>query len=246
MFFLPTSLARHKYATWLLLALALAYTQPAFAQQKSAPPPAAGPLQLQPLYGGITPAQAAQVVGPAVLADVDRSFASRTEASQFFSQKGFEYLVENQPDTATVRFNLAWALNPQNPDPYRGLAVLLSQRDNTPPEVVERLLLQGLAVAPTNAPLLTDAATTTLSRYEKTKKKKDLTQARDYVQRALLADTASSAAWQTAAHVRYLQEDYAGAWQAIHKARNLNFAGLDFDLISQLVAKMPDPEGKIK
>ena len=225
-----------------LLALALAAP---VAAQKNAPPPA-GPAQLQPLYGGLTPAQAAQAVGPAVLADVDRSFASRTEASRFFSQKGFEYLLENQPDTAAVRFNLAWALNPQNPDPYRGLAVLLSQRDNTPPEAVERLLLQGLAVAPTNAPLLTDAATTTLGRYEKTKKKRDLTQARDYIQRALLADTANAATWQTAAHVRFLQEDYAGTWQAIHHARDLNFASLDFDLISQLVAKMPDPEGKIK
>ena len=99
-------------------------------------------------------------LGAAVLADIDRSFGSRAEASKFFSTKGFEYLIEHQPDTAAVRFNLAWVLDPLNADAYRGLAVIQSQRPDVAPDVVQRLLLQGLAVAPTNAPLLADAAVT--------------------------------------------------------------------------------------
>ncbi|RYY16450.1 MAG: hypothetical protein EOO36_11135, partial [Cytophagaceae bacterium] len=138
MSFWLTSLARRKRGALLLLALGLA-AQPALAQKKgkNAPATAAtGPQRLQPLYGGLTPAQAQQVVGAAVLADVDRSFASRPEASKFFSQKGYEYLQENQPDTATVRFNLAWALDPQNADAYRGLAVIQSQRPDAAPDAV--------------------------------------------------------------------------------------------------------------
>ncbi|MDO7884527.1 hypothetical protein [Hymenobacter cheonanensis] len=244
-----TFLARRERGALLLLALGLACTQPALAQKKgkSAPLPAAtGPQRLQPLYGGLTPAQAQQVVGPAVLADIDRSFPSRPEASKFFSNKGFEYLQENQPDTATVRFNLAWALNPQNPEPYRGLAVLLSRRPDASPEAIQALALQGLAVAPTNGPLLIDVANLTLARYEQSKKKKDLQQASDYTQRALLADSTNANAWQTQARIHYYQENYAEAWKDVRKGQNLSLTSLDFQFLTELMAKMPDPEGKFK
>ena len=201
--------------------------------------------RLLPLYGGLSPAQAQQAVGPAVLADIDRSFPSRAEASKFFSTKGYEYLLEKQPDTAAVRFNLAWVLDPKNPDAYRGLAVLLNQRQGAPTEV-QALLLQGLAVAPTDSHLLTDAATMTIDRFVQSKKKKDLTQAADYVQRALLADPNNADAWQTQARVRYYQEDYAGAWEAVHKGQNLNMTSLDFNFISDLKDKLPDPQGTFK
>lgn len=221
---------------------------PAHAQRNKKNAPAAattGPARLAPLYGGATPTQAQALVGPAVLADVDRSFPSRPEASQFFSTKGFQYLLENQPDTAIVRFNLAWVLDPKNPDPYRGLAVILNQRQ-APPAEVQGLLQQGLAVAPTNSNLLTDATTMVVERFLQTKKKKDLTEAAGYAQRAVLADANNANAWQAQARVRYYQEDYAGAWEAVHKAQNLNMSSLDFTFISDLKEKLPDPQGKFK
>jgi len=233
-----------------LFLLALGAAQPALAQKKKgkaeATPAATGPQRLQPLYGGVTPAQAQALVGATVLADIDRSFASRPEASKFFSQKGYEYLQENQPDTAAVRFNLAWALDPKNADTYRGLAVLISQRPGTSPEAIQALLSQALAVAPTDSRLLTDAATNTLSRYEQTKKKKDLTQAADFAQRALTADSTNANAWQTTARVKYFQEDYAGAWAAVHKGQSYSLSSLDFTFLTELMAKAPDPTGKFK
>ncbi|RYY20256.1 MAG: hypothetical protein EOO36_03785 [Cytophagaceae bacterium] len=201
--------------------------------------------RLLPLYGGASPAQAQQFVGAAVLADVDRSFTSRPEASKFFSTKGYQYLLEKQPDTAAVRFNLAWVLDPKNPDAYRGFAILLSQRQ-APASEVQALLLQGLTVAPTNAPLLTDAATTAVERYAQTKKKKDLTEAASYAQRALLADPTNADAWQVQARIRYEQEDYAGAWEAVHKGQNISMTSLDFNFISDLKEKLPDPQGTFK
>ena len=178
---------------------------------------------MQPLFGGLTAAQAQQAVGAAVLADVDRSFPSWPEASKFFSTKGFEYLQENQPDTAVVRLNLAWVLDPINPEPY-----------------------QGLAVAPTNPLLLTDAANTALARYEAGKKKKELQQASDYVQRALVADSTNANAWQTQARILYYQGKYPEAWQAVHKGQSLSLTSLDFQFLTELMAKQPDPEGKFK
>ncbi|MGI4739392.1 MAG: hypothetical protein ACRYG7_29865 [Janthinobacterium lividum] len=243
MFFWLTSRVRRGA---LLLLLGATLGLPAHAQKgrKGAPTPPSGPQRLQPLFGDASAAQAQQLVGATVLADVDRSFASRPEASKFFSKKGYEYLAENQPDTAIVRFNLAWVLDPANPEPYQGLAVVLSRRPDTTPEAVQQLVLRGLAVAPTNAPLLTDAANTMLGRYEQTKKKKDLTQANEYVQRALLADPNNASAWQSQARIRYFQEDYPAAWQAVHKGQNLSLTSLDFSFLTELMAKLPDPEGK--
>lgn len=244
MFFWLTPRVR-RGAFLVLLGATLGLPAQAQKSRKGAPtPPASGPRRLQPLFGGVSAAQAQQLVGPAVLADVDRSFASRPEASRFFSKKGYEYFNENQPDTAIVRFNLAWVLDPANPEPYQGLAVVLSRRPDTSPEAVQQLVLQGLAVAPTNAPLLIDAANTMLGRYEQTKKKKDLAQANEYVQRALLADPNNASAWQTQARIRYFQEDYPAAWQSVHKGQSLSLTSLDFAFLTELMAKLPDPEGK--
>ncbi|MBJ6144298.1 hypothetical protein [Hymenobacter sp. BT559] len=231
-----------------LTLLGTAACLPAHAQRnkKNAPAAAAtGPARLAPLYGGASPAQAQALVGAAVLADIDRSFPSRAEASKFFSTKGFQYMLENQPDTAAVRFNLAWVLDVKNPDPYHGFAALMSQRQ-VPPAEVQAILLQGLAVAPTNAGLLTDATTIAIERYLQTKKKKDLAEAASYAQRAVLADANNANAWQAQARVRYYQEDYAGAWEAVHKGQNLNLSSLDFTLISDLKEKLPDPQGKFR
>ena len=97
--------------------------------------------RLLPLFGGLTPAQAEQLVGKAFLADIERSFASRAEASRFFSTKGYEYLTENQADTAQYRFNLAWLLDQKNPEAYRGLGIIASQKAT--PEASIGLLTQG-------------------------------------------------------------------------------------------------------
>jgi Tfp pilus assembly protein PilF len=246
-FFRLTPRARRGAFLFLLGAVC---SLPAHAQKggkgKNTAPVATGPQRLQPLYGGLSPAQAQQLVGPAVLADVDRSFPSRPEASKFFSNKGFEYLQENQPDTAIVRFNLAWVLDPKNPETYRGLAVLLSRRPDTSPEAIQALVLQGLAVAPTNSLLLTDAANTALARYEQSKKKKDLQQANDYTQRALLADSTNANTWQTQARIHYYQENYAEAWKDVRKGQSLSLSSLDFQFLTELMAKLPDPEGKFK
>lgn len=232
----------------LLVLLGAALGLPAQAQKSRkgtpTPPAASGPPQLQPLYGGVSPAQAQQLVGAAVLADVDRNFASRPEASKFFSRKGFEYLNGNEPDTAVVRFNLAWVLDPTNSEPYQGLAVVLSRRPDANPDAVDKLVQQGLAVAPTNAALLTDAAASTLGRYEQNKKKKELQQASSYIERALLADSTNASAWQTQARVRYFQENYPAAWQAVHKGQSLSLSSLDFTFLGELMEKLPDPEGK--
>ncbi|UOQ73019.1 tetratricopeptide repeat protein [Hymenobacter cellulosilyticus] len=197
--------------------------------------------RLLPLFGGLSVEAAQQLVGSAFLADIDRNFASRTEASKFFSDKGYEYITENQADTALYRFNLAWLLDQKNADAYRGLGVIAS-RNPTPDESIS-LLLQGLTVAPTNSLMLSDLGTSYLIRYEQTKKKKDLDQAQQQLEKSIATDANNAYAWQQLARVHYLREDYAKAWEAVHKGQSLNVSSIDFDLISELSAKLPDPQG---
>ncbi|WP_324674588.1 hypothetical protein [Hymenobacter sp. GOD-10R] len=240
-----------KKLVWLAALLLLAAATPTQAQRKvkiKTKPGTAAPLdkasRLLPLFGGASAAQAEQVVGPAFLADVAKSFASRTEASKFFSDKGYEYLVENQPDTAVYRFNLAWLLDQKNADAYRGLGVIASQRANNDEAI--SLITQALAIEPTNAQLMADLGASYLIQYEKDKKKKSLSQAMDYLQKAIATDPKNAGSWQQLARGYYLQENFAKAWEAVHTGQNLNMTSLDFQLIGDLIAKMPDPEGKFK
>ncbi|GAB3829360.1 tetratricopeptide repeat protein [Hymenobacter jeollabukensis] len=230
-----------------LLTAGLLLTDPAQAQKVKAKGTAAdvpaAARRLLPLFGGLTPEAAQQLVGAAFLQSAEQSFASRTEASQFFANKAYEYLKEGQADTARYRFNLAWVLDPKNPAPYRGLGLLTAS--NSPDEALQ-LFSQGLALAPTDAQLLTDVGGVYLIRFEQTKKSKDLKTADDYLHRALAADANNAYAWQQLAWVQFKQENYPGAWESLHKARTLDFSSIDFELISQLKDKLPDPQGMFK
>lgn len=207
--------------------------------------PAPLPPRLRPLFGGITAAQATALLGAKRLDDVAVSFASRAEASAFFARKGFEYLAESKPDTATYRFNLAWLLNPQNADAYHGLGIIASRQPGAPDQALA-LLNQALVLAPTNVGVLTDLGASYLNRYAQTKKKKDLTTAAGYLQRATAADSGNAAAWQATARALYYQEQYPAAWEAVRKGQALNLSSLDFDFIAELLAKQPDPQGLFK
>ena len=241
--FIFTSLKSTAQRLAVLLVLAL----PGRAYAQSPAPAPAGPTantpRLQPLFGGLSVAQATQMLGEARLKAIAASFASPAEASDFFANKGFEYLSENQPDTAVFRFNLAWLLNPQNPDPNRGLGIVASRRAT--PDAAIALLSAGVALAPNNTLMLSDLGTTHLLRYRLSKKKKDLTLGLDLLQRATTLDATNAVAWQQLAHGLFYQEKYAEAWAAVHKSQAISFASTDFEFLGELLAKMPDPQGTI-
>ncbi|AII52211.1 tetratricopeptide repeat protein [Hymenobacter sp. APR13] len=238
-----------KYTVYAALGLLTLLAAPAHAQRKvkvkgDAAVALSAANRLQPLFGGATTAQAEALLGAGYVDKVAASFASREEASRFLSGKGYEYLSEGLADTAAFRFNLAWLLDAKNPDVYRGLGIVAS-RQPTPDQAIA-LLTQGLALAPTDALMLSDLGSSHLIRYEQTQKKKDLTTATDLLQRALAASPDNAIAWQQMARVHYLQQDYAKAWEAVHKGQALSMTSIDFDFLTELLAKMPDPQGKFK
>ncbi|QNH62518.1 hypothetical protein [Hymenobacter sediminicola] len=237
-----------KYPFFVALGFAGLLALPAQAQRKTKiktkDEAVTAASRLQPLFGGIAAAQAEGLLAPGYVEKVAASFSSRAEASRFFSSKGYEYISEGQADTAVTRFNLAWLLDAKNPEVYRGLGIVASK--NPAPDQAIDLLMKGLALAPENALMLSDLGSSYLIRYEQTKKKKDLTTGISYLQRALATDPNNAIAWQQMALAHYLQEDYTKAWEAVHKGQNINMTSIDFNFLSDLMAKMPDPEGKFK
>ncbi|WP_152560099.1 hypothetical protein [Hymenobacter sp. IS2118] len=243
-------------AAFTLLGLVMA--APAQAQRKKNPDsaanadgslaaagtPAARLARLQPLFGGLTPEQATQLFGAVQLKAIAASFASADEASTFFTTKGYEYLRENQPDTAAYRFNLAWLLNPQNAEAFRGLGILASSQPT--PDAAIDLLNKGFALSPDSTLLMSDLGTSYLMRYGQTKKKKDLKAGMDLLQRVTTLEPTNGTAWQQLARGLYYEEKYPEAWEAVHKGQAQSIGSLDFDLITDLLAKQPDPQGKFK
>ncbi|GAA4391654.1 hypothetical protein [Hymenobacter koreensis] len=236
-----------KYLLLLLLLPALA--APVAAQKVKTKTKGAGaelPLAARrqlPLFGGLTPEAAQQLMGAAFLKGIDQNFASRTEASQFFARKGYEYINEGQADTARYRFNLAWLLDPKNPEAYRGLGLLAS---STALDESIGLFERALAITPASSAYLADLGASYLLRYDQSKKSKDLKAAFEHLQKATTTDPTNAYAFQQLARAHYLQGNYALAWEAVHKGQNLNLTSVDFDFIADLVSKQPDPQGKFK
>lgn len=178
------------------------------------------------------------------LNECDQNFASRVEASQFFSSRGWEYVAEQQLDTAIYRFNLAWVLSDKNPDTYWGLGVVTYQQGKLPESI--RLLKKGLEVADTNAVLMTDLATVELKLYKEHPDAVLLTEAMTWLTKSLEYDSTNANAYMHLSWGNYIQRDYGKAWDYFHKARTIDRTSIDLPYLRDLLAKQPDPQGVFK
>ena len=197
-----------------------------------------------PLFGerSKTPRQIEDEIN--FLTDCDQNFSSRQEASRFFTARGWEYIAEARLDTAAYRFNLAFLADDKNPDVYWGLGVVSYQRGQLTEAV--RLLTRGVALADTNAVILTDLATVELEQYQAKADTASLTDAREHLQKALFLNPANAPAYAKLSIASYLQADYRTAWTYLHKAYRIDLAIIDLTYVQELLAKEPDPTGVFK
>ena len=203
-----------------------------------------GPVNILPLFGE-RPKSVAQIDEEIhFLNDCDRNFTTRTEASDFFAARGWDYIADGQLDTAAYRFNLSWLLNPKNTDVFWGLGVVSYQKNQLPTAI--RMLKKGLAVADSNTVLMTDLATVEIKYYQEKASSDLLNEAEGYLQRAVSINATSAPALQKLSVVYFLKADYPKAWDYFHQARNLDLAVLDIGYLNELLAKQPDPKGVFK
>ena len=205
--------------------------------------PVANPLVL-PLFGEMTKSTEHIAWEVRFLNECDQNFSNRTEASQFFSTRGWEYLTEGQLDTATYRFNLAWLLNDKNSDTYWGLGVISYQQGKSVDAI--RLLKKGLEVADTNAVLMTDLATVQLKEYKENKDNELLEDAIVVLNKALQYDVTNANTFMRLSWANFVKGNYEAAWDNLHKGRLLDLASVDFVYLQELREKAPDPKGFFK
>ncbi|WP_461126428.1 tetratricopeptide repeat protein [Spirosoma aerophilum] len=218
--------------------------QPTESVSTDAAEPASGQVNNLPLFGERTKTPEQIDAEIHFLNDCDRNFASRTEASDFFAARGWDYVGNGQLDTAAYRFNLSWLLNDHNPDAFWGLGVVCYQKNQLPDAI--RMLKKGLSVADSNVALITDLATVEIKQYQDKPTPDILTEAEEHLQRAIALSPANAAPYQKLSVVHYLKADYPKAWDYFHQAYTLDLSILDIGYLNELLAKHPDPKGKFK
>ncbi len=198
-------------------------------------------IHLMPLFGETAKSGEQIEFEINFLNDCDQNFASRKEASTFFSARGWEYLDEGDLDTACYRFNLAYLLNPQNADTFWGLGVVCFQQGHLTD--AERMLRKGVDIDSTNVGLLVDLATVDLIHFKESKDKWELLEADHILDRAIRLDSTFATAYLKKSVLEFHKENYDAAWANLHKTRLLDMELLDYEFMKELLAKKCDPLG---
>ncbi len=200
--------------------------------------------KVMPMFGGTQKTEAEQMKDEKFLTSCDKNFGDRREASNFFMERGWEYLNEGQTDTAMYRFNLAWLLNPDNQNTYWAFGLVTAAKGSN--EEAVGFYEKALALNAKNSLLLSDASSAYLALYKEKKKKKNLKKAAEYLSTATTLDAGNAYALYNLSLVKYYEKKYAEAWDYLHKSRNINMTQIDYGFVMELAAQMPDPQGFFK
>ncbi len=201
-------------------------------------------VRVLPLFGSKKKTDTQIAQDKRFLQQCDQHFPDRTDASKFFSERGWEYVSEGKLDTAIYRFNLSFLLNPQNVDAFWGLGTVSYQQGKF--EESSNLLQRGLSLAPENSMLMVDVATVQISCFKEKRNCEDLEGALALLYKSIQVDSLNANAFLKLSIAEYLQEHYDKSWEYMHKCRQLDLAFVDMLFIQDLIAKKPDPQGIFK
>ncbi len=198
-----------------------------------------------PLFGGYHKTAKQIRDDEAFLADCDKNFKSREEASLFFSDMGWQYLSEGSREMAIYRFNLASLLDVKNVDVFWGLGVIEYQRGEY--ESAIKLLSQGLYTdTQFNVTLMVDLATVHIKCFTANKHKADLDRAYKLLDDAILLAPNYANSYMQLAIANLVNGKIDEAWLAFHKGYKIDPKSLDRDILVQLLEQQADPEQLFK
>ncbi|MFT4032357.1 MAG: hypothetical protein QM669_08045 [Siphonobacter sp.] len=201
-------------------------------------------LRCLPLWGEFPKTASQKREDENFLKVCDENFGNRQEASQFFAERGWEYIAEGELDTACYRFNLAELLNSNNSEAYWGLGVICHQRGQTPEAI--RMLSKGVEIDTANSMLIDDLATLYIHQYKTSQQPADLDQAFTLLDQSLRVDSTNATTFLKLSVAEFQRENYEKAWKHLHHCRELDFQVLDIDYIEELKTKAADPLGFFK
>ncbi|MCP9766277.1 tetratricopeptide repeat protein [Lacihabitans sp. LS3-19] len=203
-------------------------------------------INFLPLFGRYTKTEAQQLDDYMFLSDCDKSFKSRSEASDFFSKMGWDYLSEGDKNTAINRFNLSWLLNPENIDPYWGLGVIEYQSSNFSNAI--KLMTKGIDISKnTNYVLKVDLATVYIKMaFDNPNSMIETNIARGLVNDALEIQPKYTPAYMQLTLLNIFENKPDEAWESFHKGYELNSQEINLEILNELLQRKDDPKGIFK
>ncbi len=197
---------------------------------------------LLPLFGGFEKSAEQKLKEEEFLMNCDKSFKNRSEASDFFATRAWEYLSEGEKDTATYRFNLAYLLDDENPEAYWGLGVIAYQNEKY--EQAIELMNRGLSIEEDdNVTLIVDLSTVYLKCYTVDKNHKDLENAFALLHKALTKQPDSANALMQLSMAKLLNNEVEEAWVRFHEGYELDPDNANVEILEALLSKKEDPKG---
>ncbi|GAB2636495.1 hypothetical protein GCM10027035_32720 [Emticicia sediminis] len=202
-------------------------------------------IHLLPLFGEFEKTDAQKAVDEEFLKACDLNFKTRSEASEFFATRAWEYLGEGEKDTATYRFNLAYLLDDENSDVYWGLGVIAYQNEKYAQAI--DLMNRGLEIEDDdNVTLIVDLSTVYIKCFTVDAEKEDLRKAFELLTKALTKQPESANALMQLSLAKLLNEEIDEAWERFHQGYELDPDNASVEILEGLLAKKEDPRGIFK
>lgn len=197
---------------------------------------------LIPLFGGFEKSVEQKEKVEEFLKSCDKSFKNRSEASDFFATRAWEYLSEGEKDTATHRFNLAYLLDDENAEAYWGLGVIAYQ--NQQYEQAIELMNKGLDMDDDdNVTLIVDLSTVYLKCFTVDNNHKDLENAFNLLHKALNKQPDAANALMQLSMAKLLNNELDEAWERFHEGYELDPENANIEILEALLSKKDDPKG---
>ena len=203
-------------------------------------------INFLPLFGGFDKSETQQIDDQLFLSDCDKSFKSRTEASEFFAKMAWQYLEEGNKNNAINRFNLSYLLNNKNVDVFWGLGVIEYQSGNSSNAV--KLLNDGITLSKEpNHVLMVDLATIYLKMSsENPNSLFEITKARELLEKALKIQPSYITAYMQLTLVEILENKIDRAWETFYIGYELNPKEINPEILKELLNRKEDPKGFFK
>lgn len=202
-------------------------------------------IHLLPLFGEFEKTDAQKAVDEEFLRACDANFKTRSEASEFFATRAWEYLSEGEKDTATYRFNLAYLLDDENAEAYWGLGVIAYQNEKYAQAI--DLMNRGLEIEDDdNVTLIVDLSTVYIKCFTVDAEKEDLRKAFELLTKALMKQPESANALMQLSLAKLLNNEVDEAWERFHQGYELDPDNASIEILEGLLAKKEDPRGIFK
>jgi tetratricopeptide (TPR) repeat protein len=176
-------------------------------------------------------------------------YRTKQAASNAFATLGWNAVREKQLDSAMLRFNQAWLLNPKSYNPFWGFGAVLTAKGHLAEAIDQLEVARDLIDDPTQRPaLLSDLGAVHSEYAARLPADRQLERAQRFVvansrfTESLENDPNFAQGWREWAISLYEQERYSEAWVKVKRARELRAEPFPPEFLKKLSAKMAEPK----